>query len=312
MKVLIVCSGKPSNRDWSFEIDQSYVYEQIESLKKFGVSYDTYIIEGKGALGYLKNYKGLMQKIKSYKPDCIHAHYGLSGLLSNLQRRVPVITTFHGCDINEKTNQKFAKITTALSAENIFVNKILPPKINYSREPHVIPCGVDTCTFFHIDKKEARKRMGLEIDKKYALFASSFDLEVKNYPLAKASIEKCKSDIELIELKGYTREEVNLLMNAVDFLLMTSLSEGSPMVIKEAISCNCPIISVDVGDVKSITKGLKQCYIVPYDSDKIAKQIDKLISECEENDNRESIEEYSLDVVSTKIFEVYKKVVEEI
>jgi len=52
--------------------------------------------------------------------------------------------------------------------------------------------------------------------------------------------------------------------------------------------------------------------IVPYDSDKIAKQIDKLINEYEENDNRENIEEYSLDVISTKIFEVYKKVVEEI
>jgi len=308
MKVLVVCSGKPSNPDWSFEIDQSYVYEQIESLKKFGVSYDTYIIEGKGALGYLKNYKGLMQKIKSYQPDCVHAHYGLSGLLSNLQRKIPVITTFHGCDINEKKNQKFAKITTALSAENIFVHKKLPPKINYNRELHVIPCGVDTCTFFHINREEACEKMGLETDKRYALFASSFDLEVKNYPLAKASIEKCKSDIELIELKGYTREEVNLLMNAVDFLLVTSLSETGPVVVKEAMSCNCPIISVDVGDVKSINKGLNQCYIVPYDVDKIAKQIDKIIGESVEKNNREKIEQYSLEIIATKIFEVYKKV----
>lgn len=308
MKVLIVCSGKPSNPNWSFEIDQSYVYEQVESLKKFGISYDTYIIEGKGALGYLKNYKGLMKKIKSYQPDCVHAHYGLSGLLSNLQRKIPVITTFHGCDINEKKNQKFATITSALSAENIFVHKNLPPKINYNKELHVIPCGVDTSIFFHINRQEAREKLGLETDKRYALFASSFDLEVKNYPLAKASIEKSKPEIELIELKGYTREEVNLLMNAVDFLLITSLSETGPMVAKEAMCCNTPIVSVDVGDVKSISIGIEQCCITSYNSDEISKQIDKIIESREKNDSREKMEQYSLEIIAKQVFEVYKKV----
>ena len=35
-----------------------------------------------------------------FKPDIIHAHYGLSGLLANLQRSIPVVTTYHGSDIN--------------------------------------------------------------------------------------------------------------------------------------------------------------------------------------------------------------------
>ena len=104
--------------------------------------------------------------------------------------------------------------------------------------------------------------MGLDIDKQYVLFAGAFDNVVKNAPLAVKTIDllNCFS-VELLELKGYTREQVTLLMCAGDAFLMTSFTEGSPQVIKEAMACGCPIVSVDVGDVRERMEGVKGCFV---------------------------------------------------
>ena len=104
--------------------------------------------------------------------------------------------------------------------------------------------------------------MKLEEKKKFILFASAFDNAVKNAPLAKEAVSLMQNDnAELLELKGFSREEVTLLMCAADAFLMTSFSEGSPQVIKEAMACGCPIVSVDVGDVKERVGGVDGCYV---------------------------------------------------
>ena len=104
----------------------------------------------------------------------------------------------------------------------------------------------------------------LEPSKKHVLFAGALDNPVKDPELAKEIIriintqatqptisgEGQKQEVQLIELKGYTRDQVNALMYTCDALLMTSKTEGSPQVIKEAMACGLPIVSTDVGDVK--------------------------------------------------------------
>ena len=309
MKILIICSGKPSILKWSFKLNKSYVYEQAESLSKLGIVYDTYFIEGKGILGYLKNYRNMIKKIKEYQPDLIHAHYGLSGLLANLQRKIPVITTFHGSDINIAKNRPFSYMASKLSVENIFVHENQPLKINYRNEIHLIPCGVDTEIFFPIAKNEAREKLKLDKNKKYSLFTGSFMNSVKNYPLAREAIVKSENKIELLELKGYSREEVCLLMNAVDFLIITSHSETGPIVAKEAMSCNCAIVSVDVGDVNSVIGKTENCYVTAYNSEELSQCIDTILALDERTKGRENIEKYSLDKIAIRVFKIYKKVV---
>jgi len=309
MRILIICSGKPSNPQWSFVLNRSYVYEQAESLKEIGVEYETYFIEGKGILGYLKNYKKMTQKIKDYQPNVIHAHYGLSGLLATLQRKVPVITTFHGSDINIPFIRIFSYIASRLSAENIFVNKEQPAKLFYKKEVHLIPCGIDTKAFSPIDKIKAQIKLKLDLNKKYALFTGSFTNKVKNYPLAKDVIEKTKYDIELLELKGYTREEVCFLLNAVDVLIMTSFTEGSPMIIKEAMCCNCPVVSVNVGDVKDTLFSTKGSYVSSsYESIELEKYIENVITVNKRTNAREKALQYDLKKVAKEVWQIYKKV----
>ena len=255
MKILFVASYNKN----SFA---PFVVEQAEALKGTGCEMAFLGLQGKGVKGYLKNWPDLKRKLRDYQPDVIHAHYGLSGLLANLQRKVPVVTTYHGSDINDKRALPFSKMAIRLSAWNIFVSRKTLEKIQPRRNFSLIPCGIDLYDLQQTEKAEARQRMGMSMTKRYVLFAGGFDNSVKNVGLAREAMALLHDEhAELLELKGYTRDEVTLLMCAVDALLLTSYSEGSPQVIKEAMACGCPIVSVNVGDVKERTERVEGCFV---------------------------------------------------
>lgn len=304
MKILIVASFNKGRF-------APFILEQADALKKIGCEIDFFGLQGKGLQGYLKNLPSLRRKIKALHPDVVHAHYGLSGLFANLQRHVPVVTTYHGSDINICKVFRFSKLAMRLSAWNIFVSKktlaIAKPKKNYS----LLPCGIDFSELQQTEKLQARQRMGLRTDKKYILFAGAFDNEVKNAPLAKESVASLHDEnIELLELKGYTREEVTLLMCAADVFLMTSFTEGSPQVIKEALACGLPIVSVDVGDVQELVGGVEGCYIVERTPDSIALSIKQASAFSGKTQGREVIVEKKLvnDYIAREILKVYRRV----
>jgi glycosyltransferase involved in cell wall biosynthesis len=290
-----------------------FIEEQAAVLKNSGVKVDYFGLKGKGIKGYLKNLSALRQAIAGFQPDVIHAHYGLSGLLANLQRRVPVVTTYHGSDINDKKALRFSKIAMRLSAWNIFVSRktldIAQPKKHFS----LLPCGIDLCDAQMTEKSEARRKMKLDEKKKYVLFAGAFNNAVKNSPLAKETVALMQNDnVELLELKGYSREEVTLLMCAVDAFLMTSFTEGSPQVIKEAMACGCPIVSVDVGDVKERVDGVEGCYVASTrDPQELSVLLEKAFDFQGKTKGREKIIADGLDnsQVADKLMSLYNIVV---
>lgn len=284
MKLLIVASDKGG-------YFVPFIEEQIATLQAFDVYVVRYGIKGKGILGYLRSLPALKRAIKQHQPDLIHAHYGLSGLLANLQRRVPVVTTYHGSDINKPNVLRFSKIAMRLSAHNIFVSQrnvtlALSPNslITYRLKKRytLLPCGVNIPKPWSEMQTQRIEQLTLNqwiqeklnVGVKHVLFAGAFDNAVKDPELAKSAIAFynstftnsqlpiANSPIELIELKGYNRDQVNALMYNCDALLMTSKTEGSPQVIKEAMACGCPIVSVDVGDVAERLSGVEGCYVV--------------------------------------------------
>ena len=258
IKVLIVASDKGGKF-------APFIEEQITALEKYGVVVVRYPVTRKGIVGYLREVPSLRSMIKRERPNVVHAHFGLSGLLANLQRMVPVVTTYHGSDINNPTTLRFSKMGIWLSKHNIFVSKrninIAQPKKNYS----LLPCGVNLQVLQDNHPKTERVEKILKEGKINVLFAGAFDNNVKDPQLAKQTIEilsQVLDGVNLIELKGYTREEVAILMHSCNALLMTSKTEGSPQVIKEAMACGCPIVSVDVGDVAERIEGVDGCSVV--------------------------------------------------
>lgn len=289
-----------------------FIKEQAIALQATGCEIDFFGLQGKGLRGYLKNLPTLNLKIKTFRPDIVHAHYGLSGLFANLQRKAPVVVTYHGSDINEKSVLRFSKISMWLSAWNIFVSRKTLEIANPKQKFELLPCGVDLTDLQLTIKVEAKQQMYLDENKKYILFAGAFDNEVKNASLAKMSFALLNDEnVELIELKGYSRDEVTLLMCAVDALLMTSFSEGSPQVIKEALACGCPIVSVDVGDVKERVKDVEGCFVAATrESEELENLLRKALAFEGKTKGREKIIADGLDNqrVALQLVEIYKKV----
>ena len=258
MKVLVVCKYKENLPDHA----APFVIEQMHALQTVGVECRMFRVKGKGVKGYLKQLRPLKETIAEFHPDVIHAHYGLCGLLSSMQRGTPVVTTYHGSDINSRSAFPFSRMAMRRSAWNIFVSRSAMEKAKPKDRFSLLPCGVDFNDLQSVGRVEARQRMFLDQMKRYILFAGSFDNAVKDPSLAKQVVALLREDAPiLLELKGYSREEVTLLMCAADALLMTSVSEGSPQVIKEALACGCPIVSVDVGDVRERIEDVEGCYI---------------------------------------------------
>lgn len=302
MKILIVCSKNSGNI-------APFIIDQVDALNKSGIITDYFTIEQKGLLGYLKSKVALTRKIEEFCPQIIHAHYGLSGLLANMQRKIPVVTTYHGSDINNDKAFLFSRKSIRLSKHNIFVSQKNIEKANVKDKYSLIPCGVDTNLFSPKEKTECRKQLNLASDKKYVLFAGAFNNTVKNAPLARSATDKL-NNVQLLELKGYSRQEVVLLMNAVDVCLMTSFTEGSPQFIKEAMACNCPIVSVDVGDVKEVIRDTEGCFVgETCDVNEIAENLRLALQFGKRTNGRERIKKLGLDseTISTKIINIYNQ-----
>jgi glycosyltransferase involved in cell wall biosynthesis len=299
MKILVVC------RQTNGRISP-FIAEQVNAIKEYNLEVDYCYISQNGITGYLKGYLKILKFVYGKRYDIVHGHYGLSGFLCCLQSKVPAVVTFHGCDVNQPKNRKLARITKRLSCRRIYVTKELAV-INKEEEPTVIPCGVDFTIFKPIDKGLARRKMELDDKKKFILFSSSFDTAVKNYPLAREAINLLNNEnIELIELKGYTREEVALLMNSVDLVLLTSNSEGSPQFIKEALACQAKIVSTDVGDVRRLLADTEGNFVVDKDPNKIAEAIKTALFGDISFESSEFISELDNRVVAKRVIDVYK------
>lgn len=295
--------------------------EQALALQQAGCEIEWFGVQGKGLLGYLKEITRLREKIRECQPDIVHAHYGLSCLLANFAtRRVPVVSTYHGSDINLPKVRLLSRIAIWMSAWNIFVSK-RNMKLMGAVEGDkcsLIPCGINLPPQWDELKYQKDGQLTLkqwvenlfDIGKKHILFAGAFNNIVKDSNLAKAAVALL-DNVQLIELKGYNRDQVNTLMYSCDALLMTSKMEGSPQVIKEAMACGCSIVSVDVGDVSKKIEGVKGCFIVPTRNPKdIAVALKKTLDYGRKTNGREKIIELGLtnDQVAKQIIKIYDKV----
>lgn len=310
-----MCSGNaPVGQIFDLKVHHAFIYEQVGELKKMGVEFDFFYINNKGLKGYLKSIPALRKKLSSEKYDLVHGHYGLSALVALFQRRLPLVATFHGCDVNRKDLNLLSSLVAVFSRANIFVNSEMRNKIflKTPNKSYVIPCGTDLGLFFPIEKNEARKILELDSSKTYILFSSSKHTSVKNWSLARKAVEQFPN-AELLEISEKNREEVNLLMNACDLFLMTSYREGSPLTIKEALATNCPIVSTDVGDVRSLIGSIDGCYICSFEVKNVVEKIQLALNFAQKTvrtNGRAKITELGIDSksIANKVLAVYERV----
>lgn len=305
MKILIICS----HRNYAPYTDYMapFIYEQMHGLKELGCDFRVCFVKGGGWKAYLRAWQEMRTIIREFQPDIIHAHYGLCCMIANMQHQVPVISTYHGSDINEKKVRRISQMAIKRSKMNIFVSKPLMKIAGNPSRSTVIPCGVDVNIFYPMDRNICRESLGLDKEKVYILFSKEFSDTVKNYPLAKQAVDKLHPQAELLEFYGYTREQVPLLYNAVDLGLMTSFTEGSPQFVKEAIACGCPIVSTDVGDVRDVIEGVPNSFITTYEVNDVVDKM-KLALSIGHLQESNLHDKYATKQIAKSIFDIYTAV----
>ena len=161
--------------------------------------------------------------------------------------------------------------------------------------------------FYPIPKSEAKIKLGWKAETRYVLFSSAFDNKIKNVSLANSALSQI-DNYQLVELKGYKKEQINLLLNASDLLLVTSISETGPIIVKEALACNCPIVSTDVGDVKKLINNIRNCYMTSYEANDVMRKINLVLMRSKRTNGRKVIKDFTLDKIAIKILPIYKSV----
>ena len=316
MKILVVCR-------WHGDHAAAFIMEQVDALRELGHEVQYVTATRGGVRGYIELYRALKKSIRLEQPDIIHAHYGICGLIANLQRKVPVVTAYPGSDINDKRIRPISVIAMRLSKYNFFMSKrqiALVQKYALPERTEIVRYGIMSDLFVEQSKGMARKAMNLEQDKKYVLFSSKFTRLGKDPELAKnvvGIVDKKRrnageSGVELLPLTGeYTKEEMVSLMNAVDAALVTSKSEGSPQFTKEVMSCGCPIVSVDVGDVAEQVEGLDGCYVAQSrEPEELAALLCKAIDYGKTKGHQHIIDmQLDNEQVAERLVNIYRKII---
>ena len=303
MKVLFVCSGNKNDGP------SDVVKNQYESLINIGIQVDIYAIRGKGVLGYLKNIRPLRNKLKKENYDLIHAHYSLSGIIASLAEAKPLIVSLMGSDAHIKGWLK--KITLKFQKKwDVTILKSKDMQEHLQLESfNILPNGVDTKRFCPIPKNEARNQLNLDLEDKLLVFIANPNREEKNFKLAQDAMNLVKTkNVKLIPVYNTPNEKIPLYLNAADMLVLSSKYEGSVNVVKEAMACNTPIVSTNVGDVQKNISGLQSCLISDNNPVDFAAKIDEVLLLAHRSNGRDRIFELQLDSVSVanKLKEIYK------
>lgn len=298
-----------------------FVTEQGEAIRALGNEVEFFLVRG----NYVKAVGALKKKIREFKPDIVHAHFGLSAITAELQELVPVVTTFHN---GETHNWHVNLMSSLMSLRAKHVIYVAPHirEMSYfkARNYSILPCGVTLEDCFLMEKAEARQRLGWDPKKKYVMFGGAFSDTRKNYALLKDAVALMDGDIECIEMRGLTREQCVLRMNAADVFALPTKNEGSPQALKEAMACNCPIVATDVADIKHLLGDLPGHYVLPnkkgnaawwkgdeHSAEELAELLKKALSFEGRTEGRKRIVElgYTNELVAKKIVKIYESII---
>ena len=309
---------------WPYEGDPSYgcfVEAQMNSLRPLGVDYDVMFINGRESRwNYFRAMGEVRRRVRAKHYDLIHAHMGLSGLVARCQFRVPVLVTFHGHDVTGevKRSGRITLLGRFFQVSSLFLAHLVSGVIVQNRamrsmlrvkSARVIPCGIDSRLFRPMDRREARRKLGLDLDKKYVLFPYNPAEERKRYDVVEAVVARAREqvpELEILRPRGVPNDRMPFFMNAADVFVLASTTEGSPVAVKEAMATNLPVITVDVGDTPDLLEATEGNYLVPRDVDVMAEKVVEVCRKGTRSNSRESIvRRQSLDRIAEQIVDVY-------
>jgi teichuronic acid biosynthesis glycosyltransferase TuaC len=289
----------------------TFVAEQVESLRARGIAVDVLFVDGPGSTwNYVRGPRDLRRALQGARYDLIHAHYVFSGLIARAQRRLPIVLTHHGIEAQQGWTAPLCRLASRLADATIATS---PAVARGLRMPGVtiLPCGVNTDRFRPMPTPEARAKLGLPAAQPLVLFLGAPRPE-KRLPLIEAAVERLQADVPdavLLKVHDQPREVVPLYLNAADVLVLASVAEGSPVAVREAMACNLPVVSTDVGDVRDLFDDLPGHFVAAAEVDDLAASLKAALAFDGRTAGRERILPWSLAAVAEKLEAIYREVI---
>ena len=173
----------------------------------------------------------------------------------------------------------------------------------------MLPSGVDPEVFRPAPRARARERLGWSDAERVVVFNAGHHPNMKRLDLANAALALTQDLLEgvrMVVLYGRTPpSHIPELFNAADCILLTSDSEGSPTVIQEALACNLPVVSVDVGDTGERLNGVSWSAIVPRHPAAIAAELVRVLRVPGRSNGRRKVGDFSARKIAGELRQIY-------
>jgi glycosyltransferase involved in cell wall biosynthesis len=300
-----------------------FIARQAEFLRREGVDVELFPFRGaRHPSNYLAAWREVRRRVQGGRYDLVHAQFGQSGLTA-LPKHVPLVVTFRGDDLEGIIGEngryiaagwllRFISRNVARRADAaIVVSEHMKQHLPRSVAAHVMPSGIDLDLFHPEPRDEVRRRLGLPLDQSLVLFVGNPALARKRHGLAQQAVDIVHRSMPTKLMIGWElpHHQIAALMNACDALVCTSMQEGSPNTVKEALACNLPVVSVPVGDVALRLRGVAGCELLPDDRvETIATALERVLRRGERIDGRSAVKHLDERLLTEHLIGIYRSI----
>lgn len=288
-----------------------WVIDQVEALREGGLEVDLFSFRP-GVDQYLPATRKIRQVLKEEEYDLVHAHYGLAGWCAQLAGAAPLVVTFHGTDVRHRIVGPMSRLLTrrialvAGASKALFEEEAGRPGLPLSEgRSAVLPCGADLCRFSRVDRKVARRILGLDPDEPFLFFPADPERPEKRFDRAKQLADA--ADAKLVCGGGIEPDRMPLWMNAANAVLVTSNYEGFGLACLEAMACDVPVLSTPVGIAPHALRGLDRNLCADFQPELWSEFASKLVSEADpRTDGRPRAEALSARRMADRVVMAYR------
>lgn len=329
ISVLAVTNIFPNPRSPS---SGTFVERQVFGLRRAGIDVEVMFVdrESEGMASYRRVPGRVRNALAGGAHDLVHVMYG--GILADLATRaatVPTAVSFCGSDLagakrsgvvreltagyGVRASHRAAKRATGVIVKSANLRDALPVGVDPARV-RIIPNGVDFERFRPLPGDECRRHLGWADEGFHVVFHDRGDPD-KRLDLATAACDELRRrgvPVQLHLMTALAHDEVPQWLNAADVLLLTSLHEGSPNTVKEALACDRAVVSTDVGDVRERIEGIEGCWMADADPTDLAVKLAAVHRRPRPRTvaGRAAVSELSLEAVARRMGEFYDHILE--
>lgn len=267
VRVLVVTNfmpdaGAPQRGRW--------VRDQVDEMRRREVEVDLFEFP-RGRNEYLPATRRLRALLRRERFDLVHAHYGLAGWVARLAGAKPLVVTYHGTDVRHHLvghlSRRLAWRVDLVAAVSraLFEAEDGRPGLPPVPGSAVLPCGPDLSRFGPIPRERARRELGLDPEGRYLFFPANPARPEKRHD--RAAEVAAASEADLLTGGSIEPERMPLWLNAADAVLVTSDYEGFGMATVEALACDVPVLSTEVGIAPYALRGIDGCLCAGFDAE---------------------------------------------